>query len=432
MEFTNSSIAAVGANPAQIPGEVEISHSFFAGTAAEWDAAPNSTSDSPSGIYITDTLMESGYTPFLRIGPIGLIFNVTLNSAYIADAAVGENTPFVDASGSSLTSISVSGGGSSGGSPPLVISGYSGTALTINNPFTQNYGNVRWFAVGSNLVGGQNLDLNNQPMGVRGTAQVNFSMAVPGALSGCLVSAGGSVPVGVHSYSLTALDLDLNETILGPPVSVTTTPGNQTVKCNLPSLPAGALGFNPYRDGIRASNVSCPTNPQISSGSTWVDAAASAICGPAPAGYSQAGNSLFSSNGIASYKFRGPGGGGFLWSISNPGNFTANQAYTPPNSSGTLTITIASGTAVLPTSSIGSGACSSTLTVSASGVLTTDAIISTFNADPTSTTGYAPSASGSLYIYVYPTTNNVNFRVCNNTGSSITPGAATLNFRVVR
>jgi hypothetical protein len=101
-------------------------------------------------------------------------------------------------------------------------------------------------------------------------------------------------------------------------------------------------------------------------------------------------------------------------------------------SSVTLTQTIASGTAALGTGAISSGTCATAVTVSATGVATTDDIISDFNADPTSTTGYQPSANGILTIIKYPTANNVNFKVCNNTGGSITPGAVTLNWRVVR
>jgi hypothetical protein len=37
-----------------------------------------------------------------------------------------------------------------------------------------------------------------------------------------------------------------------------------------------------------------------------------------------------------------------------------------------------------------------------------------------------------LTIISYPTANNVNFKVCNNTSASVTPGAITLNWRVVR
>ncbi len=100
--------------------------------------------------------------------------------------------------------------------------------------------------------------------------------------------------------------------------------------------------------------------------------------------------------------------------------------------SATLTQTIANGTASLGTSAISSGACATVVTVSATGVATTDNIMADFNADPTSTTGYSPSSSGMLTIIKYPTANNVNFKVCNNTASSITPGAITLNWRVVR
>jgi hypothetical protein len=37
-----------------------------------------------------------------------------------------------------------------------------------------------------------------------------------------------------------------------------------------------------------------------------------------------------------------------------------------------------------------------------------------------------------LTIIAYPTANNVNFKVCNNTSGSVTPGAITLNWRVTR
>jgi hypothetical protein len=110
---------------------------------------------------------------------------------------------------------------------------------------------------------------------------------------------------------------------------------------------------------------------------------------------------------------------------------TSVNGTTIPASS-TLSSKIASGTASMPTSSIASGACSSAVTVAATGVATTDVIQATPNTDPTAVTGYAPSASGSLYIVAYPTANNVNFKVCNNTAAAITPAALTINWRVAR
>ena len=99
---------------------------------------------------------------------------------------------------------------------------------------------------------------------------------------------------------------------------------------------------------------------------------------------------------------------------------------------GPITKTIASGTSALGTGAISSGACASVVTTAATGTATTDDIQADFNADPTSTTGYSPSSNGMLTIIKYPTSGNVNFKVCNNSGSSITPGAVTLNWRVVR
>ena len=96
------------------------------------------------------------------------------------------------------------------------------------------------------------------------------------------------------------------------------------------------------------------------------------------------------------------------------------------------TTTVASGNAALGTSSINSGACASAVTVSATGVATTDNVMADFNADPTAVVGYQPNSNGMLTIIKYPTTNNVNFKVCNNTAAPITPGAITLNWRVVR
>jgi hypothetical protein len=109
-----------------------------------------------------------------------------------------------------------------------------------------------------------------------------------------------------------------------------------------------------------------------------------------------------------------------------------STTLTLPNVSSTLSSTIASGTSVLGTSAISSGACATVVTTSATGTATTDVVSWGFNADPTSTTGYQASANGMLTIIAYPTANNVNFKVCNNTSASITPGAVTLNWRIMR
>jgi hypothetical protein len=72
------------------------------------------------------------------------------------------------------------------------------------------------------------------------------------------------------------------------------------------------------------------------------------------------------------------------------------------------------------------------MTATATGVLATDAIVATFNGDPTGVIGYVASTGGMLAIIPYPTSGVVNFKVCNNTGAAITPGAVTVNWRVTR
>jgi len=91
-----------------------------------------------------------------------------------------------------------------------------------------------------------------------------------------------------------------------------------------------------------------------------------------------------------------------------------------------------SGTAALGTGAIASGACAADVTVSAAGVSTSDVVTAGFNGKPTAVTGYFPATAGMLTIISWPSANNVNFTVCNDTASSVTPQAITLNWRVVR
>jgi len=108
------------------------------------------------------------------------------------------------------------------------------------------------------------------------------------------------------------------------------------------------------------------------------------------------------------------------------------NAMTFPAAAATLTQTIASGASALGTAAIASAACATVVTATATGTATTDVVSASFNGDPTAVTGYIPSTSGMLTIFAYPTLNTVNFKVCNNTAGAITPGAITLNWRVVR
>lgn len=118
---------------------------------------------------------------------------------------------------------------------------------------------------------------------------------------------------------------------------------------------------------------------------------------------------------------------------SGSANFTSTFqiggfTMTFPGAAATLTQTVASGTATMGTSAIASGACASVVTVAATGVATTDVMDVGFNGDPTATTGFI--APNMLSILPYPSAGNINIKECNNTASSITPAAHTLNWKV--
>lgn len=112
------------------------------------------------------------------------------------------------------------------------------------------------------------------------------------------------------------------------------------------------------------------------------------------------------------------------------GVFTAAAAAL--SAAGGLTTTVGSGTKAMATSAIGSAACTSAQTVTVTGTLTTDVVLVGFNGDPTAVTGFVPLTAGMLTVIAYPTADTVNIKECNNTTSSVTPGAHTLNVRVVR
>lgn len=109
---------------------------------------------------------------------------------------------------------------------------------------------------------------------------------------------------------------------------------------------------------------------------------------------------------------------------------------TPSSGDGTnltgVTHTIASGTKALDTDAILTTACDTLATTTATGAASTDTLVITPNADISGVTGYTAATTGGLTIYYWLTTNTINWKVCNPTSSTITPGAVTLNYRIVR
>lgn len=118
--------------------------------------------------------------------------------------------------------------------------------------------------------------------------------------------------------------------------------------------------------------------------------------------------------------------------VSGLGSGVASALGAVLSSPGGVSKTVALGTLALYTSPVTSAACATARSASAPGVVGTDVLTASFNGDPAAVTGYVPLTTGMLTILVYPSSDNVNFRVCNNTAATITPGAITLNWRVAR
>ncbi len=95
------------------------------------------------------------------------------------------------------------------------------------------------------------------------------------------------------------------------------------------------------------------------------------------------------------------------------------------------TATIASGSQALATAPITAQTCATVIPISAAGVLSTDTIDINFNADVSAVIGYAVTGN-LLTILVYPTADTINIKVCNRNDSDVTPGAATVNYKVTR
>lgn len=118
--------------------------------------------------------------------------------------------------------------------------------------------------------------------------------------------------------------------------------------------------------------------------------------------------------------------------ISGLGTGIATALAVNTGSAGAPAILIAKGTSAMGTGAISSATCATVVTTTATGAATTDTVNASFNGDPTAVTGYVPLTTGMLTIIAYPSSGNVNFKVCNNTSSSITPGAITLNWIIMR
>lgn len=122
-------------------------------------------------------------------------------------------------------------------------------------------------------------------------------------------------------------------------------------------------------------------------------------------------------------------------SVISSGDFWNNAGILNFNN-GTATAHLAqvifSGSQALGTSSIAANSCATNITVTATNALATDALTVNANADLSAVTGWGAAGTDGLILYNWLSANTVNLKVCNRTGSSITPGAVSVVLTVSR
>lgn len=83
----------------------------------------------------------------------------------------------------------------------------------------------------------------------------------------------------------------------------------------------------------------------------------------------------------------------------------------------------------MPTTSISANTCVAQSPISQTGITVLSSFAPTFASDPSAAAGWG--ANGGLVPRFWPTLNNINWKVCNQSASPITPGAISMNIGVI-
>jgi hypothetical protein len=246
-------------------------------------------------------------------------------------------------------------------------------------------------------------------------------------------------------------------------------PSNLLHACAISSTPNAATMVTAIHDGVNANALDCTTTDAatVISGPERSEVIATAAgqgaltfssAAHTPVYFGNAGSARHAIPRMASgdqMQFSDLGGAAAPSQLPPPGASTigavqsktcaAGQHVSAINTDGTVTCsndngsgggsadTVASGQTALPTAALAANSCSAaSITAAAGGAASTDAIEIAYASDPTGITGYGAGTNGGISIRFWLTANTFNLKLCNETGSSITPGPLSLNWRVVR
>ncbi len=348
----------------QLPGIFSTLHTYMFGGML-WDAAGQVPLTSVGlSANFTDLLAESSYGPLIRFRVGSNPFGGNLNALSYSDFLGGSATPLIDAVNASVVGLNLNQPGCGSGYQPMF-------QAQNNSSFYQNVTIETAEGGGCGIVGLPNYILNgsqfvNTPALASGAnGQFAVQMTVPAAPVSAVVGSGGLVPVGVHTYTLAAIDANGNLSTVGNSISATTTTGNQTVTITPPPLPSGAVAFAVYRDGTFDANAggNCANFYSILGQGTFVDTFGSA-CGQSSPGVNLAVSSSLGSTGLTTFQLK-------LANIFSdtilPAPFTANRTQTFPDVTGIVPVSSYVNSAY-DNATRANGAIGSNWTVSQSGL----------------------------------------------------------------
>ncbi|MGC1483345.1 MAG: hypothetical protein WA789_06085 [Candidatus Acidiferrum sp.] len=333
----------LGAFSQQLGGIMEFYYTYMTGGEWLFDAAGAGQLNAGVGhATFYEILNESGYYPVLRFNTgINPITAIHIERMTYADPVGGLSTPMVDVTNAaSISNMRVIepfcatgsqaffSGAPSGGIE--FASGFGGCATGLSSTTPVIY---------TSLNGNSGLQsFANVPVATLGKGQFYYPLVVPAAPLSAIVSSGGSVPVGNHTYALAALDANNQQTTLGPSISAATTSGNQTVTITPPaSAPPGTVGYAVYRDGLFDTNSggNCANASSIAgTTNTYVDIYPSACNNTPPIVNTGAASSL-NSNGISTYQLKMENN---FTDLVLPAPLTTGRTQTLPDATGIIPV----------------------------------------------------------------------------------------------
>jgi hypothetical protein len=292
-------------NLIDLAGIMTIDTMTFAGTGIEFNDYGQATGFVPGYYTFKDILIESPITPLLTLSLSSAVTNLTLRNAIYADFTGGPATPMIQVSNSKLMGARVEFPSCANSHQPLFEGTLTGVKISGGFGDDCSLMGIR-AGVKENYQGsGSYTQYIGQPLQFSSNAYAYYAMDTPAAPLEAVVSAGGSVPIGINYFGVSAFDSNGGETITGSLISATTSAGNQTVTITRPTLPGNAVAWKVYWQGPGAPTANPLNCSPLSIVITKYVHAATGGCGNPFNFYTTAGKSSMGPAGVSAFRLVG-------------------------------------------------------------------------------------------------------------------------------